>query len=163
MVRIYLALASSLALAGCVMPPSAAQRLSDSAYDFNTAARFGRMDIAAEHVREVAREEFGKKHASWGKAVRIEDIELNGMTMRKDGDADVSITVTWQRASETSMRTTDLTQRWTSTRGTWSIISEEERTGDKGLISEVEAPKVDEAAPATPARPRYQTRVIYEQ
>jgi hypothetical protein len=162
MVRIYLAIASSLAIAGCVMPPTAAQRLSDSAYDFNTAARFGRMDIAGEHVREVARDEFVKKHAGWGKAIRIEDIELNGMTMRKDGDADVSITVTWQRASETSMRATDITQRWTSTRGTWSIISEEERSGDKGLINDVDT-KVDEAAPSASPRPRYQTRVIYDQ
>ncbi len=46
-------------LAGCVAPPTAAQRLSESAYDFNTAIRFGRMDIAPEHVREIAREEFG--------------------------------------------------------------------------------------------------------
>jgi hypothetical protein len=163
MLRIYLAVASSLALSGCVMPPTAAQRLSDSAYDFNSAARFGRMDLASEHVREIARDEFAKKHAGWGKSIRIEDIELSNMSMRKDGDADVTINVVWHRAAETSMRTTDITQRWTSTRGTWSIISEEERGGDKGLISEVETPKLDEASPATPTRPRYQTRVIYEQ
>ncbi len=157
------ALLASLAIAGCVMPPTAAQRLSDSAYDFNDAARFGRMDLAVEHVREIARDEFSRKHAGWGKSVRVMDVEMSKLSMRKDGDADVSISVTWQRASETSMRTTDVTQRWTSTRGTWSIISEEEHGGDKGLITIVETPKTDEAAPATPTRPRYQTRVIYEQ
>jgi hypothetical protein len=163
MLRGTLVLASTLAVAGCVAPPTATQRLSESAYDFNTAARFGRMDIASEHVREIAREEFGKKHASWGKGVRVVDMEMNGMSMRKDGDADVFVTVSWQRAADTSLRTTDIAQRWTSTRGTWSLISEEERSGDKGLISEVEAPKIDEAAPPPPSRPRYQTRVIYEQ
>ena len=45
------ALLASLALSGCVIPPTPAMRLSEAAYDFNNAARFGRMDIASEHVR----------------------------------------------------------------------------------------------------------------
>jgi hypothetical protein len=158
----YLALLTSLAVAGCVAPPTSSQRLSESAYDFNTAMRFGRMDIAAEHVREIAREEFNKKHAGWGKSVRVVDLEMSGISMRKDGDADVLVTVSWQWAADTTMRTTDLTQRWTSTHGTWSMISEEEHSGDKGVIGELEKPKTDDAAPAAP-RPRYQTHVIYEQ
>ena len=44
---------------------------------------------------------------------------MSGMAMRKDGDADVSVTVSWQRTDETTMRTTELTQRWTDKRGTW--------------------------------------------
>jgi hypothetical protein len=175
-----LVLCASLAVAGCVMPPSSMQRLSDSAYDLNTAVRFGRMDVASDYVREVAREEFAKKHARWGKSLRVVDLEMNGMSLRKDGDADVLVTVSWQRVDETSMRTTDLTQRWTSTRGSWSMISEEERSGDKGLISRVDTPEGEGAPPpqtvhdepasgpkprppAEATRPRYQTRVIYEQ
>lgn len=158
-----LAFGFACGLGACVIPPTAAQRLAESAQDFNTAARFGRMDIASENVREVAREEFNRKHAAWGKSVRVVDMEITGMSMRKDGDADVFVTVNWQRASETSMRTTDVTQRWASTRGTWGILSEEERAGDKGLIGEIEAPKVDEAAPVSPVKSRYQTRVIYDQ
>jgi hypothetical protein len=163
MLRVTLALVSSLALAGCVAPPTSSQRLSESAYDLNTAARFGRLDIASELVREIAREEFGKKHASWGKSVRVVDLEMNGMSMRKDGDADVFVTVSWQWAAETTMRVTDITQRWTSTRGSWAMISEEERSGDKGLISSIETPKPDETPAAPASRPHYQTRVIYEQ
>jgi hypothetical protein len=70
--------------------------------------------------------------------------------------------VTWQRPDETTMRVTDIAQRWTSTRGAWSMISEEERGGDKGLLNDVEKPKSDEAAPPAP-RSSYQPRVIYEQ
>jgi hypothetical protein len=172
MLRALKNLALTLALAGCVAPPTPSQRLNDAAYEFNTAARFGRLDIASEMVREVAREEFGRKHASWGKSVRVVDLELNGMSMRKDGDADVSITVSWQRAAETTMRTTDITQRWTSSRGSWALLSEEEKGGDRGLVGEPEKPKDD--APGAPVAPgsapaegslrsRYQTRVIYEQ
>jgi hypothetical protein len=163
MLRAAFALLPALALLGCFAPPTATQRLSESAYELNTAARFGRMDIASEHVREIAREEFGKKHAGWGRSIRVDDLEMTGMTMRKDGDADVFITVSWHRPSETSMRTTDITQRWTSTRGIWAMISEEERAGDKGLIGEAPGPKVDEAAPSSAPRSHFQTRVIYEQ
>ena len=162
MLRAHIAFVSSLALAGCVAPPTASQRLSESAYDFNTAMRFGRMDIAAEHVREIARDEFTKKHAGWGKSIRIVDIEMSGISMRKDGDADVVVAVSWQWAAETTMRSTDVTQRWTSTHGTWTMISEEEHGGDKGVISALDKPKGDET-PQPPARPRYQTHVIYEQ
>ncbi len=82
--------------------------------------------------------------------------------MRKDGDADVLVTVSWQWAAETTMRTTDVTQRWTSTHGNWAMISEEEHGGDKGVISELEKLKADPTA-GQPARSRYQTHVIYEQ
>jgi hypothetical protein len=157
------ALLAGLALSGCIIPPSAAQRLSESAFEFNDAARFGRMDIASEHVREIARDEFSRKHAAWGKAIRVVDFEVAKLTIRKDGDADVFVTLSWQRTDETVMRTTELAQRWTSTRGNWTIISEEEHGGDRGLISEIEKPKTDDAAPPAPPRSRYQTRVIYEQ
>jgi hypothetical protein len=158
---IVLALASCAAVAGCALPPSAAQRLAESAYDLNTAARFGRMDIAMELVRDASRDQFGKTHAGWGKALRIVDYEMNGVSIRKDGEADVLVTVTWQRPDETTMRNTEIAQRWGSIRGSWSMISEEERGGDPGLISELVSIKSDDAAP-TP-RARVQTHVIYEQ
>jgi hypothetical protein len=160
---LIVAVCSTLAVAGCVMPPTSMQRLSDSAYDLNTAVRFGRPDIANDFVREVAREDFAKRHATWGKSVRVVDLEMNGMAARKDGDADVFITVSWQRTDDTTLRSTDLTQRWTSTHGSWSLLSEEEHGGEKGLLTPLAKPKEDAAPPPPPWRPRYQTRVIYEQ
>lgn len=161
-----------LALAGCPMPPTSSQRLTESAYDLNTAARFGRMDVALEHVRDTARDDFAKRHAGWGRAVRVVDYEFNGVSIRKDGDADVGVTVLWQRLDETTMRTTDLSQRWTEKRGTWWMIQEEERGGDRGLLADLTKKDADEkadnsAAPPAEQKPpppsRYQTRVIYEQ
>jgi hypothetical protein len=158
-----LAFLSSLAVAGCVMPPSPQQRLAESAYDLNTAARFGRMDVALEHVRDPAREEFTKKHVAWGKSVRVVDYEMTGFSMRKDGDADVFVIVSWQRPDETTMRATEITQRWASKRGDWAMVSEQERGGDPGLISEIGKPKIDDASAPAALRPRFQTHVIYEQ
>jgi hypothetical protein len=167
-----------LGLSACVVPPTSSMRLAESAYDLNTAARFGRMDIALEHVKDAARDEFSQHHATWGKSVRIVDAEMGSFSIRKDGDADVLVTVNWQRLDETTMRSTDIAQRWTEKRGTWWMVTEEERGGDRGLLAEIakggakpaEAAAADSAAPAAapaaaaPApRARYQTRVIYEQ
>lgn len=166
-----------LGLSGCVAPPSSTARLAESAYDLNEAARFGRMDIALEHVRDTARDDFSRKHARWGKAVRIVDYEVASVTVRKDGDADVTLTINWQRPDETSMRSTELSQRWTDKRGTWWMITEEERGGDPGLLGiaapqpidgnaavapGAEAPTAGATPPPAP-RSRYQTRTIYEQ
>lgn len=151
-----------LGLAGCIAPTSATQKLADTAYDMNNATRFGRMDVALEHVAMKSREQFQREHAGWMRNARIVDIEFNGIQVKKDGDGEVSVTLTWQRADESTTRTTSLIQRWTETRNVWTMASEEAR-GDDGLLGEKEKAKdATSAAPAKPERPRYQTRVIYE-
>jgi hypothetical protein len=174
-----LALASAAclaaALAGCVAPPNSAQRLNDAAYDLNTATRFGRMDIASEHVAALVRDEFARRHAEWGRSVRIVDLEFTGASITKEG-ADVLVTVTWQRPSDPVVRVTSITQRWSETRGTWSLMAEEEK-GDPGLLVDREKAKAKdkksenaakaapegEAKAQPPTRGRYQTRVIYDE
>ena len=151
-----------LGLAGCIAPTGGTQKLADTAYDMNNATRFGRMDVALEHVAMKSREQFQKEHAGWMRNARIVDIEFNGIQVKKDGDGEVSVTLTWQRADESTTRTTSLIQRWTETRNVWTMASEEAR-GDDGLLGEKEKAKdATSAAPAKPERPRYQTRVIYE-
>lgn len=177
--KLAVATCLAAALAGCLSPPTSAQRLNDAAYELNTATRFGRMDIASEHVSSLVRDEFARRHAEWGRGVRIVDLEFGGASMTKEG-ADVLITVTWQRPSDPVVRVTSITQRWVETRGTWSMMDEEEK-GDPGLLAERAKAKsakdaggakdesADKAAPegvtktAPPTRGRYQTRVIYDE
>ena len=151
-----------LGLAGCIAPTSGTQKLADTAYDMNNATRFGRMDVALEHVAMTSREQFQREHAGWMRNARIVDIDFNGIQVKKNGEGEVSVTLTWQRADEATTRTTSLIQRWTEARNVWTMASEEAH-GDEGLLGEKEKPKdAPGAAPAKPERPRYQTRVIYE-
>lgn len=155
-----------LGLAGCIAPTSGTQKLADTAYDMNNATRFGRMDVALEHVAMKSRDQFQKEHAGWMRNARIVDIDFNGIQVKANGDGEVVVTLTWQRADESSTRTTSLVQRWTETRNVWTMASEEAK-GDDGLLGEApkEAPKDASTTPAAPKkleRPRYQTRVIYE-
>jgi hypothetical protein len=149
-----------LGLAGCIAPTSGPQKLADTAYDMNNATRFGRMDVALEHVAQASRAQFQTEHAGWMRNARIVDIDFNGIQVKPNGDGEVLVTLTWQRADEATTRTTSLIQRWTETRNVWTMASEEAK-GDDGLLGETpkDAPA---AAPAKPERPRYQTRVIYE-
>lgn len=149
-----------LSLVGCWNPGSPSHRLAESAYDMNTATRFGRMDVALEHVGSQAREAFAKKHSGWGKSVRIVDLEFGGMTLKTKGsEAEVFVTVTWQRLDEADVRVTNVAQRWTDVRGTWSLMSEEEKSGDSGLLAEA-GRAID--PPAAPVRASYRTRVIQD-
>ena len=130
---------ATMTFVGCLLPPTSAQRLAESAYNFNMATRFGRTDIALEHVKASSREDIGRKHRAWGRDVRIDDSEVDTFSMRKDGDADVVITVSWHRVNDTTMRETELAQRWTDERGTWWLLREEERAGDHGVLPEATA------------------------
>jgi hypothetical protein len=168
---LFAACLAAAGLAGCIAPPSSAQRLTDAAYEMNVAARFGRMDIAAEHVGVTVRDEFAKRHQAWGRAVRIVDVEFGGVSLTKEG-AEVQVVVTWQRPEDPIIRVTNVTQRWTDVRGSWRLMSEDEK-GDLGLFGAREKAKADSGAPKDAPEPveapkppapgtgRYQTRVIY--
>jgi hypothetical protein len=141
------------ALGGCVPPISPGQLLADSAYDMNTATRFGRMDVALEHVGPAAQGDFTKRHAGWGRELRIVDVELTGLRMRASDEADVTVNVMWQRPDEAHVRSTQLAQRWQDARGGWRMTSEERSGGDVGLLGE-------RSGPTAPQRVGYQTKVI---
>ena len=63
-------------LTGCVPPPSPMERLTDAAYDLNTATRFGRFDVAMGYVEPGKQLQFAHRHAKWGQAVRVLDVDL---------------------------------------------------------------------------------------
>lgn len=148
----------ALGLGGCITPANPSQRLAESAYDMNTATRFGRMDVALEHVGSQEKEAFARRHSAWGRSIRIVDLELGGMSFKKKNtEAEVLVTVTWQKLDEADVRVTSLTQRWADLRGTWSLQAEAEKGGDTGLLVEAEARHAE--APAL-AWPRIRTRVL---
>src|SRR6185436_6630607 len=150
-------------VAGCFGAPTPGQRLTDSAYEMNTAARVGRVDIALGSVAAKAKADFATRHAGWGKDVRVVDVEFAGMNLLKKDEADVYVVVTWQRVDESSVRVTQVTQRWKDDGG-WLITAEERKGGDLGLFGEKLPVAPPRAAPVEPAQQaQFRTRVIYEE
>ncbi len=146
-----------LGLTGCFSPGNPVQRLTESAYDMNTATRFGRMDVALEHVGANAREAWTKRHAAWGKSLRVVDLEFGGLNLKNKGtEAEVVVTVVWHKVDESDVRVTSVAQRWEDVRGTWSLVAEEEKDGDGGLLALPH--KAAEEPAAAPSR--YRTRIL---
>jgi hypothetical protein len=153
-------------LAGCITPPSPSQRLADSAFEMNHATRFGRIDLAAEQVEPIVREDFVRRHSAWGEGIRVVDLELTAIRWIDRSHAEVSLKVSWLRAAEADLRDTQLSQRWHDGEGKWLMMSEQRVAGSAGLFNEpaAEERKGDGeesvAAPA-PSRPsHFRTRVI---
>lgn len=132
--------ASGIAVAaimlGCFAPMTPMQRMQDAANDLTTATRFGRMDMALERVSQTTRDEFIRKHAGWGSAIRIADCDLSGLRLVDKEHAAVTLTVSWQRIDESELRGTQIAQKWRDHRGKWLLESEERVAGDIGLFGE---------------------------
>jgi hypothetical protein len=118
------------------MPPPASERATDAAREANVAARFGRIDIAAGSTTPAAREAFLKRRATWGGDIRIVDVELGGLSMPDSDHAIFEVDYAWMRMDEDSLRSTRVTQRWTSSKGSWVLESEKRAAGDVGLFGE---------------------------
>lgn len=111
------------------------EKLTNAAYDMSSATRFGRMDIAVEHVVSHAQEDFLARHRTWGRDIRIVDVELSGVRMITPETAAVTLAVSWHGLSSTDIRTSFISQKWTSTGDGWRMASEGRNGGAPGLFA----------------------------
>ena len=147
----------SMALSGCALASqSKPARAQETALELNLNARFGRMELAAEHVAEPARAAFFDKRRGWGTSIRVADYDMTGLRMLKnDEDCETTVRVAWFRASENDLHTTTLKQKWHDFKGAWKLTEETRVDGDLGLLGE---PPIASAG-ATPGarRPQFQS------
>jgi hypothetical protein len=154
------ALLCGLALfsSACVMPPPPAERATDAARNLNVAARFGRMDAALELTSEGMRQVFLDHRSSWGKELRVVDVELSGFSMPEGDRAEVQVDYSWSRVDETRLRSTRISQEYRDQGGGFRLVRERRLAGDVGLFGE--------PMPAPPTGPRrdvqFATKVIPE-
>jgi hypothetical protein len=125
-----------LLLTACPAPPGSVARARENAQELNLDARFGRTELALEHVAESAREEFATHHRGWGSSVRIADVDFERMKPRGDHDVDIIVKVAWYRPEQQELLTTTVKQGWRDLKG-WQLVSEERLDGAVGLLGEV--------------------------
>ena len=124
-----------LILAAACAAPSKAQRVQETADEFNMGTRFNRSELVLPQVAESARERFLTQHRKWANEVRIVDLDFIGLTVHDD-NADVFLSIGWQRANDPDMNTTVVRQVWHDFRGTWMLMKEERSQGDYGLLGD---------------------------
>ena len=145
----------AVSLTACMMMPSASDKASEAARELNLSARFGNMEVAVKKAAKHGREDFLRRHALWGGPIRIVDVELAGMNMPDSDHAVFQVDYSWMRSDESTMRSTRVTQHWSSLNGGWAMESEERAAGDVGLFGE----HVDVLRPAQ-RNAQFATKVI---
>jgi hypothetical protein len=138
-------LAAALVLLGCPAHQSTQARMQEAAQELNVNARFGRMEMAAEHVAPTAKEQFFERRKAWGNRVRVADYEVAGMRLAKDNeDAEMIVKIAWYRVDEGDLRQTTVRQKWHDFKGSWKLTEETRIDGDIGLLGE----RIQQVAPA---------------
>jgi hypothetical protein len=143
-------------LAGCMTPPTPAERVTDAAMALNIAARFNQLDVAVSHAAAKERPEFMKRHAAWGASLRIVDVEMASLSLPESDRALVLVDYAWVRNTEGNMRATRVEQTWKDDAG-WHLVAEKRVAGDIGLLGE----PMPEAPPPQPDK-QFATRTIHE-
>ncbi|HSQ63160.1 MAG TPA: hypothetical protein VLM85_08080 [Polyangiaceae bacterium] len=133
---------------GCMMPPTGAALIQQTAQEFNFDTRFGRMEMAVEQVSPKYLERFQKRHRYWGGVIHVTDAEMMGMKMKGQEDCDVDVRVGWYRVNEGDLRTTIVRQRWHRFTAGWRLDGEERADGDVGALGEA----VDVIEPDAPTK-----------
>jgi hypothetical protein len=141
--------------AGCMTPPSPAERVTDTAMALNVAARFNQLDVAVSHTSAAFRPDFMKRHAAWGQTLRIVDVEMASLSLPDSDHAVVLVDYAWIRNTEGTMRATRVEQTWKDDAG-WHLVREKRVGGDVGLLGE----PMPEAPPPAPDK-QFATRTIH--
>ena len=126
------------AMAACASPMTPAAKLNDVVQETNLALRFGRNDVAIEHVIATARSQFIAHHRTWGNELRIADVELGAVESLTERQAVVLVGFSWFRPTDGTLRTTLVRQTWKNDEGSgpWGLSAEERVSGDLGLLGE---------------------------
>lgn len=125
------------AMLGCMAHQSSGQRLLDAARELNEAARFGRMDVAAGLTAKGARLSFLERRSTWGNDIRVMDVNVANIQVDDDEHAQVVVEVAWTHLSDSTLRNTQLTQRWENIQlAGWKLAREQRTGGDGGLFGE---------------------------
>jgi hypothetical protein len=150
------ALCASLAMGCGLAGQSKPAKAQEAALELNLNARFGRMEMAAEHISPKARDGFFERRRAWGGSVRVADYDLTGLKITGEDDAESYVKIAWYRANEGDLRVTTVKQKWHSdAKGDWKLTEEQRVDGDVGLLGE--PPPAPAAAPAVPRRSQFPT------
>ncbi len=126
-----------LSLSGCMGHQTSSQRLLESARELNLAARFGRLDLAAEHASNSSRKTFLERRSSWGGEIRVVDVNVGNLQVQDDEHAEIVVEYAWTRMDEGVLRTTAVKQYWENPeQAGWRLEREQQAAGDRGLFGE---------------------------
>jgi hypothetical protein len=111
-------------------------KLKESVQEMNEAARWGRIDIAAQYVGPTYRQRFFASHASWGRRIQIGELEVVRLDLNPNRRAaTVLVAISWYGLNQMSLRQSLVRQRWNLFEGQFVLDDEEVLEGEPSLFA----------------------------
>jgi hypothetical protein len=143
-----LSLAFVALAAGCMLDGySAREKVATAAREYNDGVRWGRFEVAAEHVQPEKRRRFVERHKALEEELEIADYEMTGIELDgKKERATAHVEYTWTLKRVGLVEKTATEQVWELAGGRW-IVASETRVRGKPLSLFDEPPRKAELAP----------------
>lgn len=130
---------------GCISTNRAT--LDETAALFHDDLRWGRIPAAEGAVDARARAAFQQRHRGWGAAVRIMDMDLEGVRIGENQGV-VRLRLTWTVADGTDVRESVIEENWESVGGNWRLREERVIGGDPAIFGAPPGPAPPEGPTA---------------
>jgi len=128
-----------LPLAGCLSDTnSASDRLGDAVYGLVNAVRWGRADLATDHVDAGFRTRFVAAHAAWGDRITVADCDVENLEISRDEKHATSIVVVSWYGPEQDLRLSRVRQEWKAIDRMYVLTRETVVSGDVALLARAE-------------------------
>lgn len=112
------------------------EKLKQSIQEMNEAARWGRIDLAAQYVGPAYRQRFFSAHSTWGQRIQIADLEMVRLDIDSNKkSATASIAISWYGLDQMTLRQTVVRQRWKSLEGQFILDDEDVLEGEPSLLA----------------------------
>jgi hypothetical protein len=112
------------------------EKLKQSIQEMNEAARWGRIDLAAQFVGPAYRQRFFRAHSTWGQRIQIADLEVVRLDIdSKKKSATASIAISWYGLDQMTLRQTTVRQQWKLLDGQYILDDEDVLEGEPALLA----------------------------
>jgi hypothetical protein len=101
----------------------------------NEAARWGRIDLAAQYVGPAYRQRFFSSHSTWGQRIQIADLDVVRLDIdSKKKSATASVAISWYGLDQMTLRQSVVRQRWKLLEGQYILDGEDVVDGEPSLL-----------------------------
>jgi hypothetical protein len=117
-------LAMILVLAACGAAPQSGDTLVDSIRAYNDGVRWGRFEVAANHIPAKQRSQFVDDNDDRAKDVKITQYDVVDVAQKTERAAKVHIKMEWYSDREGTVHETHAVQTWERRGKEWMMVDE---------------------------------------
>lgn len=144
------------AISACVVVgcggPQASDPLGDAIRSYNDGVRWGRYEVAANHIAPKERAQFVDDADERAKDLRITQYDVVQVERRGKSAATVHVKVEWYKESEGTLHETHAKQTWEKHGGAWIMVQEARLRGFE-MPGLPEPPSSEQPAVSEPSAP----------